>query len=74
MKNDVMPFFKQLKKDELIKLCVEVKETLATGLVIPQAKVKNTSFGIADLWSIRKNMKTARGRWNNKHSVFLIRG
>lgn len=73
MKNVEMLFFELLRKELLQKPCKEVKETVATGLVFPEAKAKKTSFGIADLWSIRRNMRTARGRWNNKHGVLFIR-
>jgi hypothetical protein len=76
MKHDVMHSFVQLKKEELQKLCCEVKETVATGIVFPKAEVKTkeTSFGIADLWSLQRKMKTAGRRWNNKHSALFIRG
>jgi hypothetical protein len=73
MKNVEMLFFELLRKDVLQKLCKEVKETVATEVEFPEVKAKKTSFGIADLWNIRRNKRTARGRWNNKHSVLFIR-
>ena len=74
MKCDAMSCLVQLKKEELQKLCCEVKETLATGIVLPEVKEKNTSFSVADLWSLQKTMKTARRNWNNKSRTFVVRG
>ncbi len=74
MKCDVMPSLVQLEKDELKKLCCEVKETVANGIVFPEVKVKKTSFGIADLWSMQRKMKTAGRIWGNKHRTLFIRG
>ena len=74
MKNVVTAFFEQLEKDVLERLCAEVKETVATGIIYPETKVKSNSFGIADLWSIRRNRRTASGRLNNRHCAFFIRG
>ena len=62
MKQDVMHSLVPLKKEELQKLCCEVKETLAIGLVFPETKVKTKSFGLTNLWSIQRKMKTAGGR------------
>jgi hypothetical protein len=64
-----------LNKEELQKLCCEVKETLATGIAVakPEAKAKETSFGIADLWSLQRKMKTAGQLWNNRNRNFFIR-
>lgn len=72
MKQNVMHTLVSLKKEELQKLCCEVKETVATGIVFPKAeeKAKETSFGIADLWSLQRKMKTA----GNKNRNFIIRG
>ena len=74
MKNVVSAFFDQLEKDVLERLCAEVKETVATGLVYPEKKVKSNSISITDLWGMRKNRRTASGRWNNRHRDFFIRG
>jgi hypothetical protein len=57
MKNDVMPSIVQMDADELKTLLTEVKETVATGVVLP-AQPKR-SFNAADLWNIRRNAKTA---------------
>ena len=75
MKQDVMHNLVPLNKEELQKLCCEVKETLATGIVgaKPEAKAKETSFGIADLWSLQRKMKTAGQLWNNRNRNFFIR-
>lgn len=62
----------QLEKEELQELCCEIKETLATGVVFPKTemKEKGPSFGIADLWSLQRKMKTA----GNRNSNFVVRG
>jgi hypothetical protein len=63
MKNDVMPSVVQMDSDELKNLLTEVKETVATdplviGYAMPEKKIK-PSFGIADLWNVRKTAKSA---------------
>ncbi len=73
MKNVVSAFFDQLEKDVLERLCAEVKETVATGLVYPENKVKSNSFGIVDLWGMRRNRRTASGRLNNRQRDFFTR-
>jgi len=75
MKQDVMHTLVPLKKEELQKLCCEVKETLATGIVFAkaEAKAKEPSFGIVDLWSLQRKMKTAGRLWNNRNRNFFIR-
>lgn len=72
MQCDVMPGLIELEKEELQQLCCEVKETVADGIVFPA--VKETSFGIADLWSMQRKMKTAGRLWGNKHRALVIRG
>lgn len=74
IKSDVKPGMIQLDKDELRQLCCEVKETIAGVIVFPGEKVKETSFGLADLWSMQRKMKTARRVWSNKHRTWFIRG
>lgn len=74
MKSDVMPGLIQLEKEELQQLCCEVKETVAKSIVFPEIKVKDTSFGIADLWNMQRKMKTAGRLWSNKHRALVIRG
>ena len=54
MKSDVMP---SIVEKSILNTIVEVKETLASG--ITPAKKKRRSFGVADIWKIRRNVKTA---------------
>ena len=74
MKRDVMPRLIQLEQEELQQLCCEIKETIANDIVFSEIKVKETSFGIADLWNMQRKMKTAGRLWSNKHSALVIRG
>jgi hypothetical protein len=60
MKHDVMPSIVQMEKEVLKNLTKEVKETLATDVVLPKAT--KPSFGVADLWNIRRNARSAQGR------------
>jgi hypothetical protein len=64
MKTDVMPSIVQMETKALRSLVKEVKETVATNVVLPKAKQINHSFGIVDLWNIRRNMKTAGRLWS----------
>ena len=57
MKSDVMPSIVQMEYGVLQELLTEVKETLATDIKLPEPKKK--TFGIVDLWNIRRNNKTA---------------
>lgn len=52
-----MPSIIQMEYGVLKELLSEVKETLATGLELPESKKK--TFGIVDLWKIRRSSKTA---------------
>jgi len=72
MKQEVTHSLVQLEKEELQKLCCEVKETIATGITFPgkETKDKIVSFGIADLWSLQRKMKTA----GNRNRNLIIRG
>jgi len=72
MKQEVSYSLVQLENDELQKLCCEVKETIARGIAFSNkvSKVKESSFGIADLWSLQRKMKTA----GNRNRNFIIRG
>ncbi|MGZ8553978.1 MAG: hypothetical protein ACXWV8_11265 [Chitinophagaceae bacterium] len=74
MKRELKNGLVQIEENELQRLCLEVKETLATGIVFPEAKKKNTSFSVADLWSLQKTMKTAGRNWNSKSRTFVVRG
>ncbi|HKZ67794.1 MAG TPA: hypothetical protein VJ111_15615 [Chitinophagaceae bacterium] len=69
MKCDVKPCLVQLEKEELKKLCCEVKETVASKIIFPEIKIKNTSFGAADLWKMRQTMKTATRLGINKIKI-----
>ena len=57
MKSDVMPSIIQMEYGVLQELITEVKETLATDVKLPEPKKK--TFGIVDLWNIRRNNKRA---------------
>jgi hypothetical protein len=56
MKSDVMPSIVQMDKEELQHLTAEVKETVATGIQLPKTRTK--SFGVVDMWNIRRNAKS----------------
>jgi len=58
MKDDVMPSVVQMEYGQLQDLLKEVKETVARDIKLPEPKTKN-SFGIVDLWKIRRNAKSA---------------
>ena len=66
MKSNVMPSIVQIEANQLKQLVSEVRETVATGIVVNNAKKTTLSFGIVDLWNIRRGMKTARlaRRWS----------
>ena len=49
----------KMKKETLDQLVTEVKETIA---VIDLNKKGKRSFGLIDLWNIRRNAKSASGR------------
>ena len=58
MKLDVKPSFVKVEKETLDQLVTEVKETIA---VIDVNKKNKGSFGLIDIWNIRKNGKSASG-------------
>jgi len=58
MKNDVMPSVIRMDAEALKTLLTEIKETVATDYKMPEQPRR--SFGIVDLWSIRRNARTAR--------------
>ncbi|MES2328948.1 MAG: hypothetical protein V4539_05045 [Bacteroidota bacterium] len=63
MKSNVMPSIVQIEANQLKQLVSEVKETVATGLVqVSKAKRKTASFGVVDLWNIRRGARTAASR------------
>ena len=58
MKLDVKPSFVKMEKEALDQLATEVKETIA---VVDLHKKRKRSFGVIDLWNIRRNGKSASG-------------
>ncbi len=67
MKSNVMPSIVQIEAKDLKQLVSEVKETVATGIIkVNAVKTATASFGIVDLWNIRRGMKTAglARRWS----------
>ena len=59
MKSDVMPSIVRMEAEVLRQLVTEVRETVAMDY--NRAKVtKASSFGVVDLWSIQRKMKSAR--------------
>lgn len=60
MKTDVMPSIIEMEYGVLQDLLQEVKETVAKGIKLPQPATK-PSFGVVDLWKIRRNAKSAIG-------------
>jgi hypothetical protein len=57
MKSDVMQSIVQIEAELLNGLVTEVKETLATD--IKKTNKPERSFGIVDLWNIRRNARSA---------------
>jgi len=55
MRTDVMPSIVRMEPKVLSNLVKEVKETVATDIPLPE--LTKTSFGIADLWNIRRKAK-----------------
>ena len=58
MKLDVKPSFGKMGKETLDQLVTEVKETIA---VVDLNEKGKRSFGLIDIWNIRKNGKSAGG-------------
>ncbi len=61
MKIDESPSIVQMEPAVLNNLVRVVKETLATDIHLPE--VKQPLFTITDLWSIRRNVRTAQSRF-----------
>ncbi len=59
MTRNVMPSIIQIEEESLKQLVTEVKETLATDVILKPAKVKNKRFGIVDMWNCQRNVRTA---------------
>jgi hypothetical protein len=74
MKKDLLTPFVALEKEELQQLCCVVNETLAKGIELPEKKEKRKSYGINDLWSLRRNMRSAGRNWNSRARNFIVRG
>jgi translation elongation factor EF-1beta len=63
MKSNVMPSIVQIEANQLKQLVSEVKETVATGLVqVNKTKRNTTTFGVVDLWNIRRGARTMASR------------
>jgi hypothetical protein len=57
MNSDVMPSRVQMEAGRLKQLVEEVKETVATGVKMPETF--KPSFGVVDLWNIQKTGRYA---------------
>jgi hypothetical protein len=64
MKTDVMPSLVKMDAEELRQLTAEVKETIARDIELGRKPAK--TFSAADLWNIRRSMKTATGMMNRR--------
>ena len=54
MNNNVINSRVQMESELLQQLVAEVKETIATGVTVPQAS-KTTSFKAIDFWGIQRS-------------------
>ncbi len=54
MKQAVMPSVIQMDTETLKRLTTEVKETIATGIILPAKKKR---FAVVDLWKIHQAKK-----------------
>jgi hypothetical protein len=59
MKSDIMHSRVQLEDDILKRLVTEVHETVATDVQLAKAK-QTPNFGVLNLWSLRRNSRSAR--------------
>lgn len=67
MKSNVMPSIVQIEANELRQLVTEVRETVAAGIIqVKRTQTNTPSFGIVDLWNIRRGAKPAGSsrRWS----------
>ena len=62
MKIDLRPSIVQMEPEVLSNLVREVKETLATDIQLTE--VRKPVFTFVQLWSIRRNAKTAQSRFS----------
>ena len=60
MKGVIKPSIVKMEPEVFESLVKEVKETIARNIKLPE---NSKRFGIADLWNIRRNVKTARNRF-----------
>lgn len=60
MKSELVHSRVQMEPAILKNLMTEVKETVATDVAQPRAK--KSSFGVLNLWAIRRNRRTAYGK------------
>jgi hypothetical protein len=59
MKSEIMHSRVQLESDILKRLVSEVQETVATDVQLAKAK-RTPNFGVLNLWSLRRNSRSAR--------------
>jgi hypothetical protein len=64
MNSNAMPAIVQIDTDNLKKLTTEIKETVADAVIGVNNAQTRKSFGITDLWAIRKNVKPTRAGSN----------
>ena len=57
MNSDVMPSIVRMDAEVLKSLLTEVKETVATVIELPETK--KSTFGVVDMWNIRRNSRSA---------------
>lgn len=67
MKNDTMPAIVRLEANDWANLLTEVKETLATDIEMNTVASRKQSFGVADLWNIRRKSKSAFSMRNRRN-------
>ena len=67
MNSNAMPAIVQIDTDNLKKLTTEVKETVADAVIGVNNAQTRKSFGITDLWAIRKNVKPTRAGSNRNY-------
>lgn len=72
MNSNVMPSRVQMEPSLLQHLVAEVKETVATGVNMPQA-ASAPSFKAINLWNIRRNGRYANaGTKRNKNIILSL--
>jgi hypothetical protein len=71
MKHDVVQSIVQMEPSILRQLVTEVKETVATGVNLGGFKESTPSFGIVDMWNVRRNSRHAR---NYRRKARIVTG